>query len=159
MTAVTTNWTDASIDGVDKPHSKTPKSGEVFVLRNIVDFTKTNLNAGNADVAQVLNVPAGTIVWYVLVRVITSETTNGTVDLGYGGTAGTVNVWGNALDIDSTNLGKMLVPIVDKPHYFSAADTIDLVAVTDTEDIDMTLGKLELIAFCTDSGSTIDIGG
>ena len=154
--AATTNWTDGSIAGVDKPHAKTPKGGEVFVLRNIIDCSKTTLDAGDGDVAQVLNVPAGTIVWYAMLRVITAETANGTVDLGYGGSA---NVWGNALDIDSTNAGKMLVPIVTAPVYFATADTIDITATTGTADVNIDGFKGEVIAFCVDSGATIDIGG
>ena len=155
--AATTNWTDGSISGVDKPHSTTPR-GDIFVLRNIIDCSKTTLDAGNADVAQVISIPAETIVWYAMVRIITAETASGTVDLGYGGSAGTVNIWGNALALDTT-ANTMLTAIVDKPVYFATAYTIDLVATTDTADVNIDGAKIEVIAFCTDSGSTIDIGG
>lgn len=141
--ATTYNFTNGSIDGQTVPRVKTAEENEVFFLRNIVDFSKQTIEAGAADVAQVINIPADTTVITAWLRIITAETTNGTVDLGYGANP---DIWGDALAVDTTAGG--IVGYLWVPYYFSAADTIDLLATTDTADIDIDGLKVEVVAMC-----------
>jgi hypothetical protein len=106
-----------------------------------VSFATQNLDAGDGDVQQALQLPAGTIILGCWLNVITAETANGTCDLGYGGS---VNFWGDALALDatgpiaSTSAGNILV--------LSSADTIDIKATTDTADVDLDGGVVDLYA-------------
>jgi hypothetical protein len=141
--ATTYNFTDGSIAGVPKPPEHTPIEDRLFVRRNIIDCGLQTLEAGAADVGQCINIPAGTTVLAAWIRIITAETTNGTLDLGYGGA---VNVWGDALAVD-TAAGGILGATHDwVPVYFSSADTIDVVATTDTADVDLDAAKFEVVA-------------
>jgi hypothetical protein len=57
-----------------------------------------------------------------------------------------VDEWGDALAVDAT-AGTIAGAINDwVPLYFSAADTIDLVATTDTADVDLDGLKVEVTA-------------
>ena len=94
----TYNFTDGSISGMPKIADTLPNTTGTFVRSNIVDCSLQNLDAGDGDVGQVINIPADTFVMRVLLRTITAETANGTVDLGHGGNA---DVWGDALAIDA----------------------------------------------------------
>jgi hypothetical protein len=123
-----------------------------FVRNNIVDFANQTLEAGEGDIAQVLNIPANTWVMRVLLRTITAETANGTVDLGHDGNP---DVWGDALAIDAA---AGIVATLDVPQYFASADTIDVTATTDTADIDIDGWKAEVCAVMI-PGSTSDIDG
>jgi hypothetical protein len=123
-----------------------------FVRNNIVDFANQTLEAGEGDIAQVLNIPANTWVLRVLLRTITAETASGTVDLGHGGSA---DVWGDALAIDAA---AGIVATLDVPQYFASADTIDVTATTDTADVDIDGWKAEICAVMI-PGSTSDIDG
>ena len=143
----TYNFTDGSISGVQKPHNTTPRGFEPFILRNILDTSKQNLAAD--DIAQVINVPAGTIVLYCEVRMITVDG-GGTYDVGITGV--NVDQWVDGAD--ATAATQLATPIMTAPYYFASADTIDVVALGATMD---TL-KLEIIAVCLDSSSTIDSG-
>uniref|UniRef100_A0A6H1ZRU7 Putative structural protein n=1 Tax=viral metagenome TaxID=1070528 RepID=A0A6H1ZRU7_9ZZZZ len=97
--ATTYNFTNASLTNVPKPPEFQAYETYPFVRRNIVDLSLRSLDAGEADVGQVINIPANTWVLDVWVRVITAETANGSIDLGYGSD---VDYWGNALAIDAT---------------------------------------------------------
>jgi len=135
---------DGSITGQIVPPKHTPEEDEMFVLRNIVDFSKQTLEAGESDVAQVLSIPAGTTVIACWLRIITAETASGTVDLGYA--AG--NSWGNALALDGS-VGAILGATHSwVPYHFVAADTIDITATTDTADVDIDGAKVEVTAVC-----------
>jgi len=137
-------WYDGSISDVSKTAIHTSEEDEVFVRRAIVDCSKQTLNAGDGDVLQVLPVYAGETVLSAHIRVITAETTNGTCDLGYGGSA---NAWGNALALDSA-AGSILGATHDwVPIHFASADTIDVVATTDTADVDLGGAKFEVVVF------------
>jgi hypothetical protein len=143
--ATTYNFTDGSISGVPKPPEHTPIEDRLFVRRNIIDCSKQTLDAGSADVGQVINIPAGTTVINAWIRVITAETADGTCDLGYGGS---VNVWGNALTLDSAagSILSLAAGSQPAPIHFAAADTIDVVATTDTTDVDLDGAKFEVVA-------------
>jgi hypothetical protein len=143
----TYNFTDGSIAGQMKPTQVTVKETGLTIMRNIVDCSKQTLDAGVGDVGQVLNISAGTTVLTAWIRVITAETANGTVDLGYA--AG--NTWGDGVSLDSADavVGHLFTPI-----YFAADDTIDVVATTDVADVDIDGAKFEVCALCLHSVNT-----
>lgn len=125
------------------PHSRVIDEDLMKIHRVIIDCSLQTLDAGAADVCQCIDIPAGTTVLAAWLRVITAETANGTVDLGYGGS---VNAWGNALAVDSA-AGTILGATHDwVPIHFATADTIDVVATTDTADVDIDGAKLEVNA-------------
>jgi hypothetical protein len=68
-------------------------------IRNIVNFADKALDVSASDVANVLNIPAGTIVLDVFMRSITAETAEACVDLGY---SGSTAHWGKSLNMDTT---------------------------------------------------------
>lgn len=140
MAATTYNFTDGSIVGLEKIHDTLPNTMGPYVRAAVVDCAFQTLDAGEGDVGQVLNIPANTWVQRVLLRTITAETANGTVDLGHGGNA---DVWGDALAIDAA---AGIVATLDVPQYFASADTIDVTATTDTADIDIDGWKFEIAA-------------
>ena len=148
--ATTYVFYDGSISGQMVPPRHTPEEDEMFILRNIVDFSKQTLEAGEGDIAQVLYIPADTTVIACWLRIITAETTNGTVDLGYGGSNG----WGDALGLDGS-VGAILGCTHDwVPIYFGDADTVDITATTDTADVDIDGAKVEVVAVCLKSLDT-----
>lgn len=136
----TYNFTDGSLPGQVVPAETTLHENKVVIRRNILDFSRQTLDAGVGDVAQAINIPANTTVKRAYIRVLTAETANGTCDLGYGGG---VNTWGNALSLAAANV---IVGGTDAPVFFAAADTIDVVATTDTADVDLDGAKIEVIA-------------
>lgn len=145
MAASTYVFYDGSIAGQQRTTFFTPNEDSPFALRNIIDCSKQTLDAGEGDIAQVLLVPAGTTVIDAWLRIITAETANGTVDLGYGGA---VNHWGNALAVDGTAGTIAATALRSVPVHFGSADTIDLVATTDTADVDIDGFKGEVVAIC-----------
>lgn len=151
MTASTYVFYDGSIDGQMKPAQCTTEDNTLVIRRIIVDCSKQNLDAGNGDVAEVIPIPAGTTVLAAWIRIITAETTNGTVDLGYGGS---VNAWGDALAVDSAANSILGATHDWVPVYFASADTIDVVATTDTADVDIDGAKFEVVAVMLNSLNT-----
>jgi hypothetical protein len=99
--ATTYNFTDGSLAGQVFPPTPRVTDSEVTILKNILDFSRQNIEAGASDVAQALIVPADTTVLACWMRVITAETANATVDLGYGSNA---DQWGGALNVDATGI-------------------------------------------------------
>lgn len=143
MAASTYVFYDGSIAGQMTPAIYTSEDNLLTIKRIIVDCSKQNLDAGEGDVGQVLPISAGETVVAAWLRVITAETANGTCDLGYGGS---VNAWGDALALD-TAAGGILGATHDwVPIYFASADTIDIVATTDTADVDLDGAKFEVVA-------------
>ena len=138
--ATTYNFTDGSVAGHSVPADVTLHENRVRVKRNILDFSKQTLDAGEDDIAQAINIPANTTVLSAYIRVITAETANGTCDLGYGGN---VDQWGDGVSLATANA---IVGGLDAPKYFAAADTIDVLATTDTADVDIDGAKIEVVA-------------
>ena len=135
------NFTDGSIAGQPKVSDNLPNTAGTFSRSNIVDCALQNLDAGDGDTGKLINVPADTFVVQVLIRTITAETANGTVDLGI--TGGDVDVWGDALAVDGA---AGILATLDVAAYFASAGTIDILATTDTADIDIDGWKFEIIA-------------
>jgi hypothetical protein len=149
--ADTVVWYDGSISGTQVNPQMTTAVNYMVIRRVVVDLSLRTLDAGDADVAQVIPIPAGTTVVAAWLRVITADDTNATCDLGYGGS---VNAWGDALALD-TAAGGILGATHDwVPIYFAAADTIDVVATTDTADVDLDGAKFEVVAVMIQSIDT-----
>lgn len=138
--ATTYNFTDGSISGQTVPRVKTAEENEIFFLRNIADFSLQTLTQSTADIAQVINVPAGTTVITAWIRVITADGDAATIDLGYGGNPDQWLDNGAANSAAGTLLGYLWVP-----QYFASADTIDI-TVKETADLDEM--KCEVVAMC-----------
>ena len=141
--AVTYNFTNGSIDGQPKVNDTLPNTTGIFCRSNTVDFANQNLDSGNSDIAQVINVPADTWFLSVMGRIITAETDNAQVNIGYGADP---DHWVDDDGCDAADLaaGEELLPIWVAPMYFAAADTVDV--ATGTNDIDYDALKLEVIA-------------
>lgn len=99
--ATTYNFTNDSITGVPVMTQTTLRENETTVLRHILDFSLQNIEAGTSDVAQALIIPAQTTVLNAFLRVITAETADSTVNLGYGSDS---SYWGKSLNVDATGL-------------------------------------------------------
>lgn len=73
--------------------------------RIVIDISQFNagsgLDAGEADVGQVLIIPKDCFVKQVWIRVTTAAPTNSTIDIGYGSD---VDYFGNAIAIDATGV-------------------------------------------------------
>ena len=82
---------------------RTPVENELFFLRHIIDFSLQNLDSSATDVAQCLIIPAGVEVIDAYIRVITAETADACVNLGYGSD---VDYWGKNLNLDATGVAK-----------------------------------------------------
>lgn len=142
------------------PGTTKKKTGVRFFLYNPINFSAQTLDAGDADVAQVLHIRRGTYIFNVWINVVQACPTSSTIDLGYGSDT---DYWGNALPLDTVGLvaQKYIVtetasmrvigdrsPFAGVPVYFSSADTIDIIATVDTADVNISSGKIEVVAEC-----------
>jgi len=110
-----TNGTNYPYDG----------SGKVYVIENTLDFSVTSRTA--ADVLQVLNVNANTLVLECMVKVVTAEGGTATFDLGDGDDP---NGYADAVDANSAGelvqaSGAYALETLGGRLY-TAADTIDI---------------------------------
>lgn len=99
--ATTYNFTDGSITSQMIPPEVRITEQSPTILRNILDFSLQDIEAGASDVAQALIVPKDTTVLKCWARVITAETTDATIDLGYGDDA---DYFGSELNVDATGI-------------------------------------------------------
>ena len=154
-----TAYTDTH--GFDKGSAAHPAKGinKVGYIEVTLDFAKitadrvtagaTALAAG--DSLQVLSIPANTLVMAVGATTITAEGAASTFDIGL--TGGDVDGFvdgGDANSAGTTNSNGALLISANNGHYFSAADTIDMLigvsgAVTDAAKIKV----WEVIADCS----------
>ena len=95
-----TDWVDGTL--------RNPISQKVITINKYMRIYKhqitiatQTLDAGNADVLQVLLLPKNSLVLKAWIRVVTACPTNSTVDLGYGTD---VDYYGNALPLDATGI-------------------------------------------------------
>ena len=98
--ATKTAWIDGTL--------KNPISQKVIEINDYmriynheVNLASSTLDAGDADVGQVILLPKNCMVMKAWIRVVTACPTNSTVDLGYGSD---VDYWGNALPLDATGI-------------------------------------------------------
>lgn len=133
---------------LSSPKSIIEFGDDVFYKRVAIDFSQKTLDAGDGDVAEIIEIPARTYVTKVFIRVKTAGPTNATIDMGYGGN----DTWGYALALDSvagTILGSVISPV-----YFATLDSIDIIATTDTADVDINSGSIEVVAEMISSRDT-----
>lgn len=123
-----------------------------FKLERTVDIAvEGSFNA--ADILQLIEIPAKTLVLYVLLEVLTVEGSACTGDVG--DTAVDPNGFFDAIDFNTVAANFMVLLLTEgTPNvvtayshgkYFETADTIDLVL-----DADMDAGKWRLVAVCLD---------
>jgi len=141
--ATTYNFTDGSIVGQMIPPKMEIVTTRPTIIRNVVDFTKQNLDESADDIAQVLNVPAGTLVLFAGIRIITPSTANATVNFGV--TAGVVDAWGDGVALDAT--AGTVTQVAIEPQYLATADTLDIIGTDDTASVDID-AVIEVYACC-----------
>jgi hypothetical protein len=82
--ATTYVFYDGTVAGTSINPQMDTQLNYLTVRRVIVDLANQTLDAGEGDIAQVIPIPAGTVVLSAWIRIITAETANGTLDLGMG---------------------------------------------------------------------------
>ncbi len=138
------DYTDGSITGQETAEQVNYIENNIVVYRKTVDCALQTLDAGVGDSAKVLSIPAGVTIMNAYIRIITAETADATLDLGI--TTVNVDQWGAALAMD-TAAGGIVGGVLAAPYYFATADTIDVLATTDTNDVDLDAAKFEVIAW------------
>lgn len=118
----------------------------VFVARQRIDFKKKK--TATADVVQLLNIPAGTVIQNVLIKIITAEGATATATVGDGSAAAG---WDAAIDLNAA-AGTTTIGVAGTDAYvsslgsgagngkeYTAADTIDMTVTgaLDTAVIDV----------------------
>ena len=150
--ATTYNFTDGSVQPY-KPLPQVIERDRITPVKNIVDFSKQPLDAGEDDVAQAIAIPANVTVLFCSVLPVADGDgnlagTNATVDIGYGGDA---DAWGAGIVLDTKEYNVAstggAAPTYN-PVYFASADTIDLTATADDADVDISAGRAEVTAYC-----------
>ncbi len=139
----TYNYTDGSISGQMVPPTMEIVTTHPTIIRNVVDFTKQELDESAGDIAQVLNVPAGTLVLFAGIRIITAGTTNTTVDFGVTGKV--VDSWGDGVALDAA--AGTVTQVMLEPQYLASADTLDIIGTDDTASVDID-AVIEVFACC-----------
>lgn len=129
--AGTTNMTVGSTAFASKDASKS------FVIENTIAFSSTVSPSGG--VVQVLNVPADCVVMFVEYKVLTTNATSVTFDIGDGGSA---TRWKS--NADANTAGAVLGTAT--PYLYTVADTIDI-----TCDDAITAGTVRVRAYCVDA--------
>ena len=76
------------------------------VYTHQINFADRTLDAGDADVGEIILLPKNCMVLKAWIRVLTAAPTNSTVDLGYGSD---VDYFGNALPIDATGVSGSII--------------------------------------------------
>jgi len=141
------------VDGTYKNPLVSVNADRMYILRGKVDFAHQNMNAGDADVIQALDIPAGAHVLKVWIVTLTrtgdssGNQTNVSLDLGYGSD---VDYWGDGLYVSTPDASYTATTLTDDqssvPLYFSAGDTIDVKATTNGADVDFTAGEIQVCA-------------
>ena len=94
-------------------------SKRVYVKEAVVDCFEQNMAA--SDVAELLDIPAQTMVLSVAHKVITEEGAVATVDIGDGGVT---NRYGSGLDINSESTNG--ASVFSAANFYTEDDTIDV---------------------------------
>lgn len=134
-----------------------PGRQNIYIMKRFVDFSVTanNLDAGNGDVLPVLPIQKAEVVLAVFVEILTACATNATVDIG---TGDDVDHFFAGYELDAqVHTANPDVGTAKRhaPLYFSVADTIDLKATTDTADVDISTGAINLGAVIVRTNSPI----
>lgn len=91
------------------------------VYKHQINFVSQTLDAGDADVAQIILLPKNCMVLKAWIRVVTAAPTNATVDLGYGSD---VDYFGNSLPLDATGISgsKIIGTVTWNPSAIADGD-------------------------------------
>lgn len=116
-----------------------PAGSKAYLAQAVIDFSSTNL-AATQDI-DAIKVPADTIVLCAGIEVITAGANAGTLDMGDADAADTwvTDIAQNATGQETGSAAK----------YYSAADTLDVKAIT--ADMD---GKIRVFAVMVPAGPT-----
>ena len=140
----TYNFTDGTVSGHEKSVDSLPNTSGMYCRTAVIDFSKQNLDSGNNDVARIINIPANTWVMGVFARVITVETDDAEMEIGYGSDDA---YWTDTIvEVDAgAGTGQCTgVNFWTTPLYFATADTIDI--VNNNNDVDYDTLKVEVNA-------------
>ena len=174
--ATTYNFTDGSVTGQETATQTNCIETPLEVRRNTIDFSQQTLEAGEADVAQCLIIPAYTTVVSAFIRVITAEGADGSVDLGYGTDP---DYWGNCLHLDATGSASTVLTGSETWDAASMGDgneemeevTVVGAAIGDTVIVNLGIDIIDLeisgqvtaedtvtIVLSNNTGGTLDLG-
>jgi hypothetical protein len=144
----TYNFIDGSITGQEAAEQKNYIPEDIVVYRNTVDFSMQSLDVSVPDVAQALQIPARTTVIKAFIRVITAETADGLVNLGYGTDA---DYWGKSLNIDVTGVASTVL---------TGSETWDAASIADgaeeMEEVSVVGAAMGDYAIATINSDTLD---
>lgn len=118
----TLNFLNASVQGTRTVQQPALEPGEIVVVRNYIDCTQQTIDAGDGDVAQVVQVPAETLVLDCFLQATTAETADATCNLGYGTDP---DYWGANLNLDVTGA---------VPTVLTGSDTWDAASIADGDE-------------------------
>ena len=120
---------DLAEDGTTASYS-VHMTGKNFLLKNRVDFT--DVARGSNDVLQVVNVPAGSLIFEVGVQVTTAEGEACTVDIG---DASDPDRFVDGGDINAVAF--LAGGLTSTPYLYTADDTIDVTLINgSTNNVD-----------------------
>ena len=120
---------------------------KVHVLTNVHDFSE--VNATTADTVSMLDIPANTIVLYVISEVEVAGTATATYDLGDGADADgwDVAVAADAVAVTLGNGALNNANVLGK--YYATADTISI----DVKTANLVIGKIRVSAVCINANA------
>lgn len=140
-----------------------PYSNVVKVVEREVDFAAATTAKGSAlaanDVIEVIDVPAGSLVYSVGIEVLEDMTGTSTdLALDVGVTGGDVDVFIDGFDFDAASAGDYaaLASAGARPVQFAAADTIDILIAAQTGTF--TGGKIRVFAVMVDVDGRLNPG-
>ncbi len=131
------DFTNGSIEGQMVPRRAAAEENEVFIRRNIVDFSKQNLTT--SDDAKVLEIEEGLIVKSVYGRIITADSGGGTIDFGKTASG---HEWGDNQAVATQGA------IIGGTRSLQYYDADGYVYVTGVATASITTLKLEVLAEC-----------
>jgi|TARA_R110000772_G_scaffold28040_2_gene70967 hypothetical protein len=125
-----------------------PSNGRVpYLVENTIDLSQLRAGTGpdNADVLQVLDIPAETLIMEAGIEVITALSSSATMDMGI--TGGDVDIYVDG-DGNATGYGALTATA---RHIAASADTLDILI----GGADSSAGKIRVFAvMCDVSGSS-----
>ena len=125
-----------------------PSNGRTpYLVENTIDLSAIRADTGpdNADVLQVLDIPAETLIMEARIEVITALSSSATMDMGI--TGGDVDIY---VDGDSNATGYGTLTATAR-HIAASADTLDILI----GGADSSAGKIRVFAvMCDVSGSS-----
>jgi len=129
--ANTYDWTTGAVTQGQAAVQQNLIREEFKIYRKTIDFSVQNLDSSESDVAQCISLPIGTTVLDCFLRVITAETTDAIVNLGYGTDA---SYWGKSLNVDATGSVSTILKGSDTWDPASIDDPGSAAAIVESKD-------------------------